>query len=132
MHKNKRCLIHSWWQVRDGKISFGLSSYVYDIRVADSSRSLPYLTTVLDPKKFEVHSMVISKECVYIPPNSYALSRTVENFQIPRGVMTICVGKSTNARCGIIVNVTPSSRIGGYATLEISKTTPFASQYLCQ
>ncbi|MHB8806971.1 MAG: dCTP deaminase [Anaerolineaceae bacterium] len=118
-------------QVRDGKISYGLSSYGYDIRVADEFKIFTNVhTTVVDPKNFDIRSMVDFKgeQCI-IPPNSFALARTVEYFHIPRGVLTICVGKSTYARCGIIVNVTPfEPEWEGYATLEISNTTPLPAK----
>jgi dCTP deaminase len=118
-------------QVRDGKISYGLSSYGYDIRVADEFKIFTNVyTTVVDPKNFDLRSMVdFQGELCIIPPNSFALARTVEYFHIPRGVMTICVGKSTYARCGIIVNVTPfEPEWEGYATLEISNTTPLPAK----
>jgi len=118
-------------QVRDGKISYGLSSYGYDIRVADEYKIFTNIyTTVVDPKNFDLRSMVdFQGELCIIPPNSFALARTVEYFHIPRGVMTICVGKSTYARCGIIVNVTPfEPEWEGYATLEISNTTPLPAK----
>jgi dCTP deaminase len=101
-------------QVRDGKISYGLSSYGYDIRVADEFKIFTNIhTTVVDPKQFDVHSMVDFKgEVCIIPPNSFALARTVEYFHIPRGVLTNCVGKSTYARCGIIVMSPLSNRSG--------------------
>jgi dCTP deaminase len=118
-------------QVRNGKISYGLSSYGYDIRVADEFKIFTNVhTTVVDPKNFDIRSMVDFKgeQCI-IPPNSFALARTVEYFHIPRGVLTICVGKSTYARCGIIVNVTPfEPEWEGYATLEISNTTPLPAK----
>jgi len=118
-------------QVRNGKISYGLSSYGYDIRVADDFKIFTNVhTTVVDPKKFDLNSMVDFKgDVCIIPPNSFALARTVEYFHIPRGVLTICVGKSTYARCGIIVNVTPfEPEWEGYATLEISNTTPLPAK----
>jgi dCTP deaminase len=118
-------------QVRDGKISYGLSSYGYDIRVADEFKIFTNVhTTVVDPKNFDTQSMVDFKgDVCIIPPNSFALARTVEYFHIPRGVLTICVGKSTYARCGIIVNVTPfEPEWEGYATLEISNTTPLPAK----
>ena len=118
-------------QVRDGKISYGLSSYGYDIRVADEFKIFTNVyTTVEDQKNFDLRSMVdFQGELCIIPPNSFALARTVEYFHIPRGVMTICVGKSTYARCGIIVNVTPfEPEWEGYATLEISNTTPLPAK----
>ncbi len=118
-------------QVREGVISYGLSSYGYDIRVADEFKifSNAYSTTV-DPKHFDPRSMVDYKgDMCIIPPNSFALGRTVEYFRIPRGVLTICLGKSTYARCGIIVNVTPfEPEWEGYVTLEISNTAPLPAR----
>ena len=120
-------------QVREGVVSYGLSSYGYDIRVADEflvfTAGLGDLT-VVDPKHFDERSMVPFRGpvCV-VPPNSFALARTVEYFRIPRNVLTICLGKSTYARCGIIVNVTPfEPEWEGYATLEISNTTPLPAR----
>ena len=113
-------------QVRDGVISYGLSSYGYDIRVADEFRVFTNVyTTVIDPKQFDPRSLVdIRADVCIVPPNSFALARTVEYFRIPRDVLTICLGKSTYARCGIIVNVTPfEPEWEGTATLEISNTT---------
>ena len=120
-------------QVRDGLISFGLSSYGYDIRVAQDFKiftsGLGDLT-VVDPKQFDKASFVkVKAKSVLIPPNSFALARTVEYFKIPRNVLTLCVGKSTYARCGIIVNVTPfEPQWEGHATLEISNTTPLPAR----
>lgn len=118
-------------QVRDGVISFGVSSYGYDIRVADEFKIFTNVySAVVDPKKFDNKSMVDFRGgiCV-IPPNSFALARTVEYFRIPRKVLTVCVGKSTYARCGIIVNVTPfEPEWEGYVTLEISNTTPLPAR----
>lgn len=118
-------------QVRKGVISYGLSSYGYDIRIADEFKIFTNInTTVVDPKNFDVKSFVDfkGKVCI-IPPNSFALARTVEYFRIPRNVLTICLGKSTYARCGIIVNVTPfEPRWEGFATLEISNTTPLPAK----
>jgi len=96
-------------QVREGVISYGVSSYGYDIRVADEFRIFTNVnSTTVDPKRFDPKSFVEFKgEVCIIPPNSFALARSVEYFRIPRNVLTICVGKSTYARCGIIVNVTP-------------------------
>jgi dCTP deaminase len=114
-------------QVKEGVISFGLSSYGYDIRVADEFKVFdPADRTTIDPKKFDSHSLVdVKGETCIIPPNSFVLTRTVEYFKIPRNVLTICLGKSTYARCGIIVNVTPfEPEWEGYATLEISNTGP--------
>jgi len=118
-------------QVREGVISYGLSSYGYDIRVADEFKIFTNInTTIVDPKNFSRQSLVDFQGpvCV-IPPNSFALARTVEYFRIPRSVLTICVGKSTYARCGIIVNVTPfEPEWEGHATLEISNTTPLPAR----
>ncbi|MPY89877.1 MAG: dCTP deaminase [Luteitalea sp.] len=118
-------------QVRSGVVSFGLSSYGYDIRVADEWKIFTNInTTVIDPKKFDPRSFVDTKADVcIIPPNSFALARTVEYFRIPRDVITVCLGKSTYARCGIIVNVTPfEPEWEGTATLEISNTTPLPAK----
>ena len=127
-------------QVREGVISFGLSSYGYDMRVADEFRIFTNVnSTTVDPKQFDARSFVEYKgEVAIIPPNSFALGRSVEYFRIPRNVLTLCVGKSTYARCGIIVNVTPfEPEWEGYVTLEISNTTPlpariYANEGLCQ
>ncbi len=96
-------------QMRDGVISYGVSSYGYDIRVADEFRIFTNVnSTIVDPKQFDPKSFVEFRgDVCIIPPNSFALARSVEYFRIPRNVLTICVGKSTYARCGIIVNVTP-------------------------
>ena len=118
-------------QVRDGGISYGLSSYGYDIRVADEFKIFTNINnTVIDPKNFDERSFVDSKtEVCIIPPNSFALARTVEYFRIPRDVLTVCVGKSTYARCGIIVNVTPlEPGWEGNVTLEFSNTTPLPAK----
>lgn len=118
-------------QVRDGVISYGVSSYGYDIRVADEFKIFTNVfSAIVDPKHFDTKSMVDYKgEVCIIPPNSFALARTVEYFRIPRGVLTVCVGKSTYARCGIIVNVTPfEPEWEGYVTLEISNTTPLPAK----
>jgi dCTP deaminase len=118
-------------QVRDGVISFGTSSYGYDIRVADEYKIFTNVfSAVVDPKHFDPKSMVdFQGDVCIIPPNSFALARTVEYFRIPRSVLTICVGKSTYARCGIIVNVTPfEPEWEGYVTLEISNTTPLPAK----
>ncbi len=118
-------------QVRDGVISYGLSSYGYDIRVADEFKIFTNInTSIVDPKNFSLQSFVDFQGPVcIIPPNSFALARTVEYFRIPRNILTICVGKSTYARCGIIVNVTPfEPEWEGYATLEISNTTPLPAR----
>ncbi len=118
-------------QVRDGVISYGVSSYGYDVRVANEFKIFTNInTTIVDPKNFDTRSMVdfVGDACV-IPPNSFALARTVEYFRIPRQVLTVCLGKSTYARCGIIVNVTPfEPEWEGYVTLEISNTTPLPAR----
>ena len=118
-------------QVKDGVISFGLSSYGYDIRVADEFKVFSTKNaTMIDPKNFDSKFFVDvkGKVCI-IPPNSFALARTVEYFKIPRNILTICLGKSTYARCGIIVNVTPfEPEWEGYATLEISNTSPLPAK----
>jgi dCTP deaminase len=127
-------------QVRTGVVSYGLSSYGYDLRVADEFKVFTNVNSaVIDPKKFDERSFVaISSDCCLVPPNSFALARSVEYFKIPRDVLTICVGKSTYARCGIIVNVTPfEPEWEGFVTLEISNTTPlpakiYANEGLCQ
>lgn len=113
--------------MRDGVISYGLSSYGYDIRVSDEFKIFAAENSaIVDPKHFDDHLMVDYKgEACVIPPNSFALGRTIEYFRIPREVLTICLGKSTYARCGIIVNVTPfEPEWEGYVTLEISNTAP--------
>ncbi|MCL4812527.1 MAG: dCTP deaminase [Vicinamibacteraceae bacterium] len=118
-------------QVREGVVSFGLSSYGYDIRVADQFKVFTNINnTVIDPKAFDPRSFVdITADVCIVPPNSFALARTVEYFRIPRDVLTICLGKSTYARCGIIVNVTPfEPEWEGTATLEISNTTPLPAK----
>ena len=118
-------------QVRDGVVSYGLSSYGYDIRVADEFKVFTNInSTVVDPKNFDSRSFVdLKTEICIIPPNSFALAKTVEYFRIPRDVLTICVGKSTYARCGLIVNVTPfEPEWEGYVTLEISNTTPLPAR----
>jgi dCTP deaminase len=118
-------------QVRSGVISFGLSSYGYDIRVADEFKVFTNInTTVIDPKSFDPRSFVdLKTDVCIVPPNSFALARTVEYFRIPRDVLTVCLGKSTYARCGIIVNVTPfEPEWEGTATLEISNTTPLPAK----
>jgi dCTP deaminase len=118
-------------QVRDGVISYGLSSYGYDIRVADEFKIFTNVNSaIVDPKQFDPRSMVDFKgEICVIPPNSFALAKTVEYFRIPRSILTICVGKSTYARCGIIVNVTPfEPEWEGFVTLEISNTTPLPAR----
>jgi dCTP deaminase len=118
-------------QKRDGVVSYGLSSYGYDIRVGDEFKVFTNInTTVIDPKKFDPRSFVdIKADVCIVPPNSFALAHTVEYFRIPRDVLTICLGKSTYARCGIIVNVTPfEPEWEGTVTLEISNTTPLPAK----
>jgi len=113
-------------QVRNGQISYGVSSYGYDIRVADEFMIFTNVySAIVDPKHFDPRSMVEYKgDVCVIPPNSFALARTVEYFRIPKNVLTVCLGKSTYARCGIIVNVTPfEPEWEGFVTLEISNTT---------
>ena len=118
-------------QIRQGVISYGTSSYGYDIRVANEFKIFTNVfSAVVDPKNFDPRSMVdyIGDICV-VPPNSFALARTIEYFRIPKNVLTICLGKSTYARCGIIVNVTPfEPEWEGYVTLEISNTTPLPAR----
>jgi len=127
-------------QVREGVISYGLSSYGYDLRVADEFKIFTNVnSTIVDPKQFDARSFVEFEgpTCI-VPPNSFALARSVEYFKIPRNVLTICLGKSTYARCGIIVNVTPlEPEWEGFVTLEISNTTPlparvYSHEGLCQ
>jgi len=118
-------------QVRDGAISYGLSAYGYDIRVSDEFKVFTNVfNSVVDPKNFDDKSFVeIKADYCMIPPNSFALARTVEYFRIPRSTITLCVGKSTYARCGIIVNVTPfEPEWEGFVTLEISNTTPLPAK----
>jgi dCTP deaminase len=127
-------------QKRDGVISYGLSSYGYDARVADEFKIFTNVdSAVIDPKDFNAASFVDRRTDVcIIPPNSFALARTVEYFRIPRDVLVICLGKSTYARCGIIVNVTPlEPEWEGQVTIEISNTTPLpakihANEGICQ
>jgi len=118
-------------QVRQGVISYGLSSYGYDIRVGEEFKIFTNVhSTVVDPKNFNPDSFVnVKGEVCVIPPNSFALAKTVEYFRIPRNVLTLCVGKSTYARCGIITNVTPfEPEWEGFVTLEISNTTPLPAK----
>ena len=127
-------------QVRAGSISYGLSSYGYDLRVSSEFKIFTNINSmVVDPKHFDERSFVaFDGEVCVIPPNSFALARSVEYFRIPRNIITLCVGKSTYARCGIIVNVTPfEPEWEGFVTLEISNTTPlpakiYANEGLCQ
>ena len=112
-------------------ISYGLSSYGYDLRVADEFKVFTNVfNAVVDPKAFDDRSFVdICGEPCLVPPNSFALARSMEYFRIPRDVLTLCVGKSTYARCGIIVNVTPlEPEWEGHVTLEISNTTPLPAR----
>lgn len=112
-------------------VSFGLSSYGYDLRVANSFKVFTNVyNSIVDPKHFQENSFVdIEADCCIIPPNSFALARSVEYFRIPRNVLTLCIGKSTYARCGIIVNVTPfEPEWEGTVTLEISNTTPLPAK----
>jgi dCTP deaminase len=118
-------------QVREGVISYGVSSYGYDIRVADEFMIFTNVhSAIVDPKNFDPKSMFEFKgDVCIIPPNSFALARTVEYFRIPRNVLTVCLGKSTYARCGLIVNVTPfEPEWEGFVTLEISNTTPLPAK----
>jgi dCTP deaminase len=127
-------------QRRDGVISYGLSSYGYDARVADEFRVFTNVdSAIVDPKNFTPASFVERRQDVCIvPPNSFALAHTVEYFRVPRDVLVVCLGKSTYARCGIIVNVTPlEPEWEGQVTIEISNTTPlpariYAFEGICQ
>jgi dCTP deaminase len=127
-------------QVRAGAISYGLSSYGYDMRVAPEFKIFTnVLSAIVDPKAFDARSFVeFTGDVCIVPPNSFALARSVEYFRIPRNVLTICLGKSTYARCGIITNVTPfEPEWEGFVTLEISNTTPlpakiYANEGICQ
>jgi dCTP deaminase len=118
-------------QVREGVVSYGLSSYGYDIRVSSEFKVFTNVhNAIVDPKRFDERSFVDIRgpECI-IPPNSFALARTEEYFRIPRNVLAVCVGKSTYARCGLVVNVTPLEPTWeGYLTLEISNTTPLPAK----
>jgi dCTP deaminase len=112
-------------------VSYGLSSYGYDIRVSEEFKVFTNVyNSIVDPKNFTEDAFVdlVGKECI-IPPNSFALARSIEYFRIPRNILTICLGKSTYARCGIIVNVTPfEPEWEGYVTIEISNTTPLPAK----
>ncbi len=127
-------------QRAQGKISYGLSSYGYDARVADEFKIFTNIdSATVDPKAFDQSGFVDRKtDICIIPPNSFVLARTVEYFRIPRDVLVVCVGKSTYARCGIIVNVTPlEPEWEGHVTLEFSNTTPlpakiYANEGACQ
>ena len=118
-------------QVREGVISYGLSSYGYDVRIADEFKIFTNINhTIVDPKDFDPRSFVDVKgaQCI-VPPNSFALARSVEYFRIPRDVIVVCLGKSSYARCGIIVNVTPlEPEWEGIVTLEVSNTTPLPAR----
>jgi dCTP deaminase len=118
-------------QVREGVISYGVSSYGYDVRVGSEFKVFTNVyNTVVDPKNFDPRSFVdITAEVCIIPPNSFALASTIEYFRIPRDILTVCLGKSTYARCGIIVNVTPfEPEWEGHVTIEISNTTPLPAK----
>jgi dCTP deaminase len=118
-------------QARAGVVSYGVSSYGYDIRVADEFKVFTNVyNTVVDPKNFDPKSFVdIRADVCIIPPNSFALARTIEYFRVPRDILTVCLGKSTYARCGIIVNVTPfEPEWEGHVTIEISNTTPLPAK----
>jgi dCTP deaminase len=118
-------------QIKGGKVSFGLSSYGYDLRVADEFKVFTNMySSIVDPKDFRSDAfMDVKGEFCLIPPNSFALAKSVEYFRIPRNVLTLCIGKSTYARCGIIVNVTPfEPEWEGIVTLEISNTTPLPAK----
>jgi dCTP deaminase len=118
-------------QSNKGVVSYGVSSYGYDIRVADDFKVFTNIyNTVVDPKNFDPRSFVdIKADVCIIPPNSFALARTIEYFRIPRDILTVCLGKSTYARCGIIVNVTPfEPEWEGHVTIEISNTTPLPAK----
>jgi dCTP deaminase len=118
-------------QVRSGVISYGVSSYGYDVRVGDDFKVFTNVyNTVVDPKHFDSKSFVdIKADVCIIPPNSFALASTIEYFRIPRDILTVCLGKSTYARCGIIVNVTPfEPEWEGHVTIEISNTTPLPAK----
>ena len=127
-------------QVKSNKISYGVSSYGYDIRVSNEYKIFTNVNnSIVDPKNFDANSFIdfIGDECI-VPPNSFALAQSVEYFRIPRNVLSVCLGKSTYARCGIIVNVTPfEPEWEGFVTLEISNTTPlpakiYSNEGLCQ
>jgi len=119
-------------QVREGKISYGLSSFGYDARVGDEFKIFTNVNSeTVDPKKFTSSNFVTKKTSDYIiiPPNSFALATTIEYFKMPRNLMCIVLGKSTYARCGIIVNVTPiEPEFSGNVTLEFSNTTPLPAK----
>src|SRR5690349_6432174 len=118
-------------QVREGVISYGLSSYGYDMRIADDFKIFTDVySAIVDPKNFSLQSMVtFTGDVCIIPPNSFALARSVEYFRIPRKVLCVCLGKSTYARAGLVCNVTPfEPEWEGFVTLEISNTTPLPAK----
>jgi dCTP deaminase len=118
-------------QIREGVISYGVSSYGYDVRIARDFKIFTNInSTIVDPKNFDSRSFVdFEGDVCVIPPNSFALARTVEYFRIPRNVLVVAVGKSTYARCGIILNVTPlEPGWEGIVTLEVSNTTPLPAK----
>lgn len=127
-------------QVRKDAISYGVSSYGYDMRVSDEYKIFTNVnSSVVDPKKFDSSNFVEQKgDVILVPPNSFALARSVEYFRIPRNVLAVCLGKSTYARCGIICNVTPfEPEWEGHVTIEISNTTPlpakiYSNEGICQ
>ena len=127
-------------QVRSGVVSFGVSSYGYDMRVSNEYKIFTNVnSTVIDPKEFNDRNFVEFKgDILIVPPNSFALARSVEYFRIPRNVLAVCLGKSTYARCGIICNVTPfEPEWEGHVTIEISNTTPlpakiYSNEGICQ
>jgi dCTP deaminase len=132
-HKMIEPFVNGQVRERNGKklVSYGLSSYGYDLRVAEEFKVFTNVyNSIVDPKNFSADAFVdiVGETCI-IPPNSFALARSVEYFRIPRNVLTLCIGKSTYARCGIIVNVTPfEPEWEGYVTLEISNTTPLPAK----
>lgn len=118
-------------QIRKGVISYGVSSYGYDLRITDEFKIFTNInSTIVDPKNFDPKSFIDfkGKECL-IPPNSFALTRSLEYFRVPREVLGICMGKSTYARCGIVINITPlEPEWEGFITIEISNTTPLPAK----
>jgi dCTP deaminase len=117
--------------VRKGKVSYGLSSFGYDLRVADEFKIFTNVhSAIVDPKKFDEKSLVhVNAKEIFIPPNSFALTRSIEYFRMPRNVLGLCIGKSTYARCGMIVNVTPlQPEWEGHLVIEISNTTPLPAK----
>ncbi|NCO67700.1 MAG: dCTP deaminase [Nitrospirae bacterium CG_4_10_14_0_8_um_filter_41_23] len=118
-------------QVKEGVISYGVSSYGYDMRIADEFKIFTNIkNTIVDPKGFDIKSFVDFKgDVCIVPPNSFILGRSVEYFRIPRELLVICLGKSTYARCGIVINVTPlEPEWEGYVTIEISNTSPLPAK----